>query len=65
MSFKEQIMSKDKYPCIFSQTNGDYCVYYPSNIFRTVAAQEYHLNWGISLGYSPILVGHIVSHDAF
>ena len=37
MSFEEQIMSKDKYPCIFLKTNGDYCVYYPSNIFRTVA----------------------------
>ena len=30
-------MSKDKYPCIFLKTNGDYCVYYPSSIFRTVA----------------------------
>ena len=30
-------MSKDKYPCIFLKTNGDYCVYYPSKIFRTVA----------------------------
>ena len=29
-------MSKDKYPCIFLKTNGDYCVYCPSNIFRTV-----------------------------
>ena len=37
VSFEEQIMSKDKYPCIFLKTNGDYCVYYPSNIFRTVA----------------------------
>ena len=36
MSFEEHIMSKDKYPCIFLKTNGDYCVYYPSNIFRTV-----------------------------
>ena len=35
--FSEQIMSKDKYPCIFLKTNGDYCVYYPSNIFRAVA----------------------------
>ena len=33
MSFKEQIMSKDKYPCIFFNLNGCYCVYYPSNIF--------------------------------
>ena len=37
VSFEEQIMSKDKYQCIFLKTNGDYCVYYPSNIFRTVA----------------------------
>ena len=33
MSFDEKIMSKDKYPTIFSKTNGGYCVYYPSNIF--------------------------------
>ena len=32
MSFKEQIMSKDKYPCIFLKPRGGYCVYYPSNI---------------------------------
>ena len=33
VSFKEQIMSKDKYPCIFLKPNGCCCVYYPSNIF--------------------------------
>ena len=33
MSFEEQIMSKDKYLCIFLKPNGCYCVYYPSNIF--------------------------------
>ena len=33
MSFKEQIMSADKYPCIFLKPNGGYCVYYPSNLF--------------------------------
>jgi len=33
VSFEEQIMSKDKYPRIFSKSNGGYCVYYPSNIF--------------------------------
>ena len=27
-------MSKDKYLSIFSKSNGGYCVYYPSNIFR-------------------------------
>ena len=30
VSFEEQIMSKDKYPSIFSQPNWSYCVYYPS-----------------------------------
>ena len=30
VSFEEQIMSKDKYPNIFSQPNWGYCVYYPS-----------------------------------
>ena len=30
VSFEEQIMSKDKYPSIFSQPNRGYCVYYPS-----------------------------------
>ena len=33
MSFEEQIMSEDKYPCIFLKPNGCYCVYNPSNIF--------------------------------
>ena len=27
-------MSKEKYPSIFLKSNGGYCVYYPSNIFR-------------------------------
>ena len=35
VSFEEQIMSKDKYLCIFLKPNGCYCVYYPSNIFFT------------------------------
>ena len=30
VSFEEQIMSKDKYPSIFSQPNWGFCVYYPS-----------------------------------
>ena len=30
VSFEGQIMSKDKYPSIFSQPNWGYCVYYPS-----------------------------------
>ena len=35
--FSEQIMSKDKYLCIFLKPNGCYCVYYPSNILFTRA----------------------------
>ena len=27
-------MSKDIYPSIFLKPNGDYCLYYPSNVFR-------------------------------
>ena len=34
VSFEEQIMSKEKYLSIFLKSNGGYCVYYPSNIFR-------------------------------
>ena len=30
VSFEEQIMSKEKYPSIFSQPNWGYCVYCPS-----------------------------------
>ena len=30
VSIEEQIMSKDKYPSIFSQPHWGYCVYYPS-----------------------------------
>ena len=40
------IMSKDKYPSIFFAPNGDYCGYYPSNIFRITHSFE---NQGISL----------------
>ena len=35
VSFEEQVMSKDKYLCIFLKPNGCYCAYYPSNIFFT------------------------------
>ena len=33
-------MSKDKYLSIFLKSNGGYCVYYPSNIFRNT--QDLH-----------------------
>ena len=32
MNFEEQIMAKDKYPCIFLKSKGGFCAYYPSNI---------------------------------
>jgi len=44
VSFEEQIMSKDKYPSIFSRSNGGYCVNYPTNIYRNTHSFE---NWGI------------------
>ena len=44
VSFEEQIMSKDKYPSIFSKSSGGYCINNPSNIFRNTGSFE---NWGI------------------
>ena len=43
-------MSKVTYPSLFSR----YRVNYPSNIFRNTRSLE---NWGISLGYAPVLAG--------
>ena len=37
---EEQIMSKDKYPSIFSRPNRGCCVYYLSNIFRNMQSYE-------------------------
>ena len=51
-------MVKDKYPSIFLKPKRDYCVYYPSNIFRNA-----HL--GNITGYSPVLAGAFQSRDAF
>ena len=45
MSFEEQVMSKDKYLSIFSKSNGGYCVYYPSNIFRNSGAGSASLSY--------------------
>ena len=44
VSFEEQIMSKDKYPSIFSQPNWGYCVYYPSVIKIGIFPS---FSWGI------------------
>ena len=51
VSFEEQIMSKDKYPIIFSKSIGGFCVYYPSNILRNTRS--------FSLG----IVGHVTRLD--
>ena len=56
-------MSKDKYPDIFSKSNGGYCVYYRSNIFRNTRSFE---NWGIFLdvpSFSWGILGHVTRLD--
>ena len=40
-SFEEQITSKDKYLSILLKSNGGYCVYYSSNIFRNMRESQY------------------------
>ena len=49
LSYKEQI-------------SGGHCAYYLWNICCNMQNFE---NWGISLGHSPVLDGHIQSRDAF
>ena len=55
-------MSKDKYATVCSSQNGDYCVFYPSNIFRHMGGLE---NREISLGCSQFLLGNIQPRDTF
>ena len=40
MNYEEQIMSKDKYPRIFSKSNGGHCVYYTLNNFQNTSNFE-------------------------
>ena len=47
VSFEEQIMSKDKYPSIFSQPNWGYCVYYPSVLKIEYPRIFPSFTWGI------------------
>jgi len=47
-------MSKDKISDHIFASNGGYCGYYPSNIFCNMRSFD---NWGILLGYSPVLAG--------
>ena len=46
MSFKEQLMSKDRCPSIPVKLNGNYCVYYPSSIvhntWHLLKLREHH-----------------------
>ena len=51
-------MSADKYPSIFSKPNGEYCLYYASNIFRNTL-------WEISPDIPRFYLGHIQSRDEF
>ena len=56
VSYKEQIISNDKYPSKFFKSNGGHCVYDPSVVFRNsrdlLKIEEYHSDipqfWGIS-----------------
>ena len=62
VSVEEQIMSKDKYPSIFSKSNGDYCVYYPANIFHNTCSFE---NRGIFSDFPQFQEGNIQWRDTF
>ena len=42
--------------------NGDYCLYYPSNLFRNARSFE---NWGIFSDIPQFWLGNIRSRDAF
>ena len=62
MSFKEQIMSKDKYPSIFAP-NGGYRVYYLSDFFRTHAILKIGGYSRISPSFSWEIFGHVTCLD--
>ena len=52
-------MSKDKYPNIFSKSNGGYCVYYPSNNFATHAVLTIGEYARIFPSFSSGILGHL------
>ena len=60
MSF--EIMSYDKYPCIFSLRMKAIVFVIHSNIFHNTCSFEH---WGISLGYCPVLAVELRARDAF
>ena len=61
MSYKEQIVSKDKYPSIFSPQM-EAIVFIILQIFFATRAV---LKIGDILGYPPVLAGDIRSRDVF
>ena len=62
MSYKEQIVSRDKISEHVFPPNGDYCLDYPSNLFRN--AHNFQ-NWRIFSDIPQFLLGNIRSRDAF
>ena len=55
VSFEEQIVSKGKYPNMFSKSNGGYWVYYPSNTFCNMRSWKVTLCcWGLHHHFSRL-----------
>ena len=59
--FRERSSRKTESYDIFA-LNGDYCLYYPSNLFRNARRFE---NWGIFSDIPQFQLGNIPSRDAF
>jgi len=57
-------MSKDKYPSIFSKSNGGYCVYYPSKyLSKTRAVLKIREFSRIFPNFSWGIFGHVTRLD--
>ena len=58
-------MSKDKYRSILSNSNGGFCVYYPSNIFRnTRSFEDINNSLHLARNYTRIFVhGHYLFRE--
>ena len=63
MSFEEKIMPKDKYSSIFSESNGDCCVYYPLEIVRNTCNLKLLQDSGIFPSFSWRMFGQVMSLD--
>jgi len=62
VNVEEQIVSGDGCPSMFSKSGGDYCVYYPANIFHNTCSFE---NRGIFSDFPQFQEGNIQSRDTF